>query len=1106
MGDSSPVFVTDVLFEGTRSDKVDLSKGTYFTLLLRKGNKSYEFMTNYVENYPIKAKTRTNEEARRAMDKLESIISSYTDKSFKVDLLAEDLLELQIDKHEFESIKDDLPQGIGEKFQKKYKTKAMWEIGRHRVVELEPWLEEILEQNRVVNQNIFNLRWLLRDFYKDDMKQEYDLWKNQVLEGLKEENYNPIRKNFNKILQDNNIRKEIRIPLWKQLHEILHGREDLKKTDINWKHYHYTLSNLFVQAVHFTYEKSIRTEMKNLLSNRENKEYSETIQESSRSINSQLSELESKVKSAGENNRVYIDDELNSRVYLDVMSRDERKNLKLQGLEFKVEDGEKKRLEVEDYLKLPIAFFDIEKFLFGSIFEIISHCGLRIDTGDSQIKLIDTVRKSPQKEIEGYTVRTEDWEHEAIMNTARTLTQTNPFTFVLFNANYDLFQYKQTQQFFLGYAKKLPKKEATVEVDEEGKDFMGRFGFRGQEVMDLYKFANISMPHLQQRRLGHVINHIFRKSGLNKKWEKSIDYDEGRENDLLAIMADSKDANIISKAEAASLENHRYTEQDVEMMAEALYSSYGRELTRSMLDIRNTFNISLTQITSLATTVRNYKEQVYYETHGKFLDEGFFREIQRKKVETFKNRYTTLKKKTLFKKGLQMFEDINPQIELEQYYYSPEMDLAVKMVPLYPEIRNLIGDVKKMKDAEIQTGILQYVRNFFIPLLAEYTDLRKHKEEIIIDLKENKHVNNPIHEFNNQLYMLGKRLNNNPEARMDEFDRKLRDLFMTVNNRKISSDGSNTKWIWKRMINFRNKSMIFEDTWGARPLDIENYIEDNFGEISRVLNESEAHAVHLSGKFVFTKNTIPEENASNAGLFRLQGVEAYRYGKRKKEITYYSQGKYTGYPSRKMPTPHFSLFEIELLNPMLDKIFEKNYRSVFESIATNSRKIRNLDQQDNDFKENLLNWIRKRNVYVENYVEEDNIKKHEFTEDAKHKFNPDKLYYKTIFFGDVFGYYDFNNISPELADKKNINHMVSLDSRVSGLISGFYPLTQEAMPESIKEKQKDVYNENQVLLFESQPTNGYIKSRPTDLYVRLLNSENDKEADQIIGQMMEFVK
>jgi len=646
-----PFFVSDIAFEGP---------GSKFTLKLRKGEKVYEFSTNYIENYPLITTTRTADETLTAKERLERIVRKRTDAKFSVDFVDYNLLELQIDRDEFKKLDEQFPDWLKGRFQQKYKPKARWEIGVHRKVDVSPDLESLLERNRSANQKIDAMNWLLRDSHSSSMNDEYEFWHAQVSGEVDKQDFDSITTHLNELVPERKLSKDIRNYLFEELDRILQGYDSLELSTRNIKNFKYVVANIFAKAIHFKYEKQITSELKALLKGKEKKTYDQNILLLRDSLLEEVSNVNTMIKSKNESNNFFLDTErMKTYLYLNIMSRDKNKKIKIKGLDFKTDNYQKQTLTLEEINSLPSGCLDIEKFQFGSIFELISHAGLKLlsDNSGDITRLVDTIRHNKEPYVDDYLIRTKKWEHEAIINTAKTINEKNPFLMHFFNANYDLRHYKESMDFLLGIDEKPPRKEATVAKQEDGSDFMGRYGLANQQVVDWYKFMNIYAPHMLQRRLGTFLNYVWKKMDVDKSWEKSIDYDEGRENDIISTDIDSDNPAKREEAYSRSRENLFYTKEDVEYLEEIVRTTYGQAMLKDMLDIRDTFNITLTQITSLATTVRNYLEHKFYEKNKNFLDVDFFREEKRKKVTRFKANYTNLKLKTFKRRGLEVYSD-----------------------------------------------------------------------------------------------------------------------------------------------------------------------------------------------------------------------------------------------------------------------------------------------------------------------------------------------------------------------------------------------------------------------------------------------------------------
>lgn len=1110
------IFVSGVEFEG---------KGEKFTLGLRKGDKLYELTTNYDEVYSRLIRTKTNEELKAEKQKLEQLISPNTDTDFSVDSFGFDVMEMTMDKIDFKA----LPDEVKELFQNpKYKTKAMWEIGHHRMVDLSHSLELLLEDNLAINNRISDLRWVLRDFYFQAQEEEFGFWQERVDDAVDTQSFQSLQEDLESVISENRFKADLRHYLRGWLDKIVAGIDDLEKDEIHLDNLKYTLTNVFAQTTHFKYEKRMRTEMLNLLKSRGKNVYTQEILGVRDAIVTSVSHLNLMVKKKDDQNEVFIDDKkLKSILYMNIMSRDKNGKMNLNGLDFRTdEDGSPDRLSFDEFRYLTRGVFDIEKFLYGSIFEIITHCGIRVSRyipekggklSEFIGRYIDTVRKPVDSSIEGYLVRWEPFVHQTIMNTARTLSEIAVAE--VFNGSYDFFHYVRTKDFLLGISEKSPRKEVTVakkktKENEEGiepkdeVDFMGRYGIRNVDVIDWYKFFQIYKPHMLRKRLDAVLNDIWSHSGIDRTWKKSQDYDEGRAQDIVWVNLTSDDLEARTDAEQKTWANHFYTKEDTEELGLARDSSHGLDMIRDILAVRDAFNKSVTQITSLASSVTGYREQVFYELNHFFLDPGYFRMNQVLLEEAFKQKYTALKKKTFQKCGIKIARLDKPVDEVHQYFFAPEVNVALKIPPLYRKVNQFIADTQNLDDNERMIGRLQFVKAFFIPMMAEYTSFKDKKQNLIRLLNTNENISTrATHPLNIELNELRKNIGADMALPMEQFNSHLRNFFQRIFALEVNPAGSQTKGLFELLRSYRNTSIHFQDVWAAMPYQVGEYIHDAFQMAVDVLNSHEAEPIDFTGKFVFCKNEIPEDEARKAGLFRIRKLPVYNFGPRRNKTAFFSENVYSNFPKRNQATAHYSLFEIKTLNELMGHIFAEDYRSALQAIADAARTYHSLESsldrrspENRELIQSMLNYTRGRDVYKAKRVIRGEIQEIQFTEDSKHKFLPDMKYYKGLFFGKVFGVYNPEDIPADLDEKKQPAKLVDLNGRISELITGFYPLRSQGLTSRRKrnEFQKELFGSS-----ESQLLSGH---KPTQLYIELVNSRSKTRTKAIIDEMMQYVQ
>ena len=143
-----PAFISDINFEGSEQK---------FHIKIRQGEKTYEFFTNYTENYPIKLRTWTQEQIEQEKNRIETLLRQYT-QEFKLQIMERNVLRLDMNKQLFQRISKQLPKKEKRIIQKKYTKKAAWDIGWHRKITMEPHLLEILEEKNNIEEEIIKLK------------------------------------------------------------------------------------------------------------------------------------------------------------------------------------------------------------------------------------------------------------------------------------------------------------------------------------------------------------------------------------------------------------------------------------------------------------------------------------------------------------------------------------------------------------------------------------------------------------------------------------------------------------------------------------------------------------------------------------------------------------------------------------------------------------------------------------------------------------------------------------------------------------------------------------------------------------------------------------
>lgn len=704
--------------------------------------------------------------------------------------------------------------------------------------------------------------------------------------------------------------------------------------------------------------------------------------------------LEDKVKAINPNNRLTYDHEHQRMLlFLDIMHRGKDKRIYFDGI------TKKEMLGVEELLRTPIAFLDIEKFQYGSIKEVISGCATLINNIEGEYYgQLDFLRPLTKESIRGFEVKAHKFSKDLVRSIAEFTNKAGAFLHITYGP-YDFGQLKASTSFELGQSKEIAPRKRVHEKFVERYEVIGSF-------IDMMAWMRHITPQLINHRLATIINHLYGKAGSSKRFEKTHTHEQLRDDDKRAEMALKSDNELVKKRGMQINDAlGEYTVDDVNEMARALLHPCNRHLFEDLRDVSITFGITLDQAASNPNTVNHLLERFYHQNFGGFLSPGFYRQKFLEAYEKLRNNYTEFKTTMLLEKGLKIGFERGIQKNVSMLYFSPELLASESVYYRYPEIQQFVTKTLSLDNPERQVARLQYVKPFVINMLTELNVIQEKEKEII--------------ELTN--------------AWNDEKDEKAKNEIRQKLEQVQNSLGKK-KWFFR------------ERLFGVNPEFFKLMVNQAYYVAAELMNREDIKPLQIKGDFIFAIENLPDEVLKKAGLFRVErGMTIYNM--RRNELTYRQGEQFAGFPARlDKSTYHYSKFEINIIRNVLDNIFKENYLGALRMISSAAWKLNGLEamlinpmKEDNDkFMQSLLCYHREkaRNFGVVSHKEVQEKKKdkkgkerlekkieytyREYTPDARRTFKPDPYYYGGDFKRKFFGWaegdpdIDVNAVIPRL--------------------------------------------------------------------------------------------
>ncbi|MFH0870643.1 MAG: hypothetical protein V1866_06335 [archaeon] len=1090
MGENSaqakPLFLGSFEFETEESP---------LSLTFWQGDKTYQFMTNFIGLYPMRQrKVAKSEEAlqtfqspliRNANSLEEKLVGAGLRKAERFDVKQDEfasrissprVVQFLMDKRTFSG----LDKTMRENFNTAHKQDVLWEIGYLRKAEFEPWLNELLlEKNRLdkafkgiydsmLGRNrllfkpeeediadLINERYLADGFdaqitFRAFKEMGYDLKASSIeniLHIFKETRYsleNPYHlinadnkifgplgierkhphpkdpdaiksKYFSKIITqpfhqrffDNckiafgkkgirgecgrqpdadYIRKDEQEYVIDRLKELLKAREKYLGDSEYSDHIKYQLEELFSRIKDLNAESMTRKELKKLLDGRPGdgitKIHSGEIKRIAQ-LKSSKTNLEAQIKALNQANRLSYDLE-NRRLllFLDILRRDKRGVLGIDGVGF----GE--LLSVEELLSTPIALFDIEKFQYGSIKEMVSGCATIIRDCDGNYRQrLDFIRPTSKQIIKGFEVKTHNFSKELIKSIADFINDSGAFLNITYGS-YDWEHLGKSKVFKLGQSKEaIPRRRVHIK-------FVERYEPVGS-ALNLLGYMTAALPQFINHRLSTTINHLYRRVGSRKEFKKSMEHEELRTADKKAELGfKSGNERLIRQAIGISDELGEYTVNDVKELMHVMLHPKSRFLFEDLLDIARTFGITMDQAASNPRTAAHIIDKEFFYQHGGFLDRGHFYQKLQTEYKSVRSAYSALKVDQLLKQGLKIDFERGLKNEVSMFYFAPELLISQAFYLHYPALEGYVNRTLSMKDdTERQVARLQYLKPFVMSMLTELSLLNK------------------------------------TEQKLQDLRNQGKDPAIIKENESLIT--------WKKL--------FFERLFGITPDKAKIIISSSYAIAADVLNIKKIKPLQIHGNFIYAEEQgkLPQAELEKAGLFRVRrGMTIYNMSHNK--LTYRFQNQFLGFPARlDRPTYRYSQFELNVLSNVLDNIFSGDFIGALKIINTSAAKLSSLEailanpkkQGNVEFIQNLLTYNRTRSRYV-GVVKGKEV---EFTSDGRHAFKPDLDHYLSCFREKFFG-----------LTKSDID----VDAVLPKLISGFIDLGDDNKPASKKKHAK----------------------------------------------------
>ncbi|KYK25746.1 hypothetical protein AYK26_01890 [Euryarchaeota archaeon SM23-78] len=774
---------------------------------------------------------------------------------------------------------------------------------------------------------------------------------------------------------------------------------DDRKTHLNVEEYvediKYQLENLFLQVQDFNVESKTRKDFRKIMHNklRDAASYPKTAFVKAQQINKKKQSLEEKIKKIKNTNKAFYDyDNQRMFLFLDIMHRNKEKKLYFDGINLK------EMLSARELIyKTPLVLFDIEKFQYGTPKEVVNAIVMIIRTALGKfIRTLDVNIKSDIKTIEGFEVNYHRFIKKLVKSAADNINPRRPFLHFT-HGSYDWEHLKETRLFRLGQERTILPRQVVHE------EFIKRYDILGA-IINTVTLTKIIWPHLLNHRLATVTNKLYKNADMERVFEKLFDHPELREEARLAEQGDEEAAyNLFS-----------YTVSDAEDPLKALLHPKNQYIFFDLLDVCDTFGITLDQASSNANTAAHLWEKKYFENTGGVLSPGFYRQLQLDLAREFRDKYTEYRTQHLLEQGLEIEFDRGLIKEVSQLYFSPEYLICDILYPAFPEVKAFVDRTMKIKNnPERQMSRLQYVKPLIVSMLTDLYGIHK-KEKEIDELKKEK----------------------------EERDAKTKKMLDSEEKKQEKKEcEEQAQLLYERILSLSRKKYFFNKLFGVTCEQVEKKVQGAYKKVADFINKNDnIHSLNIKGNFIYAKESLSNDVLRQAGLFRVKtNPEILNMGMN--ELTFFADGQYAGFPSRlDMPNYNYSMFEIRILRNVLDYIFKQDYFNALQTVNTAASKIGSLDvvlanpkiDKNTRFRLDLLRHNRSKNLYIG--TEEKG--KREFTEDDKHRFMPGLDYYMNQFRRNFFGL---------------TNKDIDVNARIAKLIGGIVNMGEDNSGQSKKE-------------------------------------------------------
>ncbi|MBD3209420.1 hypothetical protein GF367_03290, partial [Candidatus Woesearchaeota archaeon] len=911
-----------------------------------------------------------------------------------------------IEREDYAKLQTYLPEETEKRIQKHYTQQARWEIKRYRKITLDDTLQDLIEAQQTLNKEV-------QQHYQTTLQQgtstETSTKRHKKVEQwCDEKDWDALRNHYKETFEGAGrppLPKPQRALIEERL-ETLYAFIPSKRKTAQQLEQKNQIKGLFARAHLEAHQHQARIEARKTL-------------EKNKAVTGQRKQLEQKLK---ENNGTleFDKERLRYTTHLDNMSRTKTGAARFEHITLKETlFGKPLLTDHNDFLRMHKAFYDIEKPWFDTPLEAISWCGTLLEKNKELQRYLDTDKDIPEREVNNYQAVKQQYEHEIVETIASRLA--NHYLHFIYNAGYEGRQFREHGGFKV--AGKQPRKKATAPTKKRGTEeeqarrkrnadsFMTRWQIsEWEEIIDWMRHAKIAKPHLPNHRLETNANDQAARAGTPPFFKKITSYDKmpkqdgaGRLLDIFHQLDKPLQARVLKEVGVLA----RYTTEDVEGMYDYFYLPPTIEDFMDLVDVANTFGVSLSQASNNANTVRQFHEETFFEKHGRFLDNSYFREEHRSQIQRFKNNYTRLKKRTFKETGLEAQPRRGRITGVDQYYFSPELILSKLLTHHYNGLDGFVERTLETKDSRRRMARMQYLRSFMIPVLADYTELRKAKKDLEGEARDKATYTrgNPDQAAMKDLVtplLQHERANKDPGKtymRLVDYD------FQNIIEQARRIDTTGAKTFIKKCNAWRRKKRFFERLYRTRPEYLEDLLIKTFTEASTLINKSAATPIHVEGKFLYLKGAIDEQAAAERGLFKIQeDMDILAMGE--KGITYEKHGQHKGYKAdRGVGTYHHSHYQIATENALLKHAHKEEPRKALETLAYSARRLNNLynidfdNKKDREFARSFLQHNRSGQYYVGVQGREEK----KFSEHGKKRFRPDPGYYQETYHQKLFG-------------------------------------------------------------------------------------------------------